>query len=57
MGGFGSSKDVTYNIVGDDREKVIAFAQKIKEEMENAVNMDVHLDVDLNVGSSWYETK
>ena len=35
MGGFGSSKDVTYNIVGDDREKVIAFAQKIKEEMEN----------------------
>ncbi|MDB3085108.1 DNA polymerase I [Clostridioides difficile] len=29
----------------------------VKEEMENAVSMDVHLDVDLNVGSSWYETK
>ena len=29
----------------------------VKEEMENAVAMDVHLDVDLNVGSSWYETK
>lgn len=35
MGGGSSSKDVTYNIVGDDREKVIAFAQKMKEDMEN----------------------
>lgn len=29
----------------------------VKEEMENAVDMKVHLDVDLNVGMSWYETK
>ena len=29
----------------------------VKEEMENAVLMDVKLDVDLNVGKSWYETK
>ncbi|MGL5329147.1 MAG: DNA polymerase I [Peptostreptococcaceae bacterium] len=29
----------------------------VKEEMENAFSMDVHLDVDLNVGCSWYETK
>ncbi|SFE14627.1 DNA polymerase I [Peptostreptococcus sp. D1] len=29
----------------------------LKEEMENAVYLDVDLDVDLNVGNSWYETK
>ena len=29
----------------------------VKEEMEHAVSMDVNLDVDLNVGDSWYETK
>lgn len=29
----------------------------VKEEMENVVNMDVYLDVDLNVGSFWYEIK
>lgn len=29
----------------------------VKEEMENAVQMDVHLDVDLNVGNSWYDVK
>ncbi|MEG1310958.1 MAG: DNA polymerase I [Romboutsia sp.] len=29
----------------------------VKEEMENAVRMDVNLDVDLNIGKSWYETK
>ena len=29
----------------------------MKDEMENAVHMDVSLDVDLNVGDSWYETK
>lgn len=29
----------------------------VKEEMENAFSMDVHLDVDLNIGYSWYETK
>lgn len=29
----------------------------VKSEMENAFNMVVNLDVDLNVGKSWYETK
>ena len=29
----------------------------VKEEMESAVNLQVHLDVDLNVGDSWFETK
>ncbi|WP_027702498.1 DNA polymerase I [Metaclostridioides mangenotii] len=29
----------------------------VKEEMENAIQMDVHLDVDLNVGNSWYDVK
>ncbi|MBA8894981.1 efflux RND transporter permease subunit [Clostridium saccharobutylicum] len=32
-GGGGSSKYVTYNIVGEDREKVQAFAEKIKAEI------------------------
>ena len=36
----------------------IEIVEKIvREEMENAFSMDVHLDVDLNVGYSWYETK
>ncbi|MGL4911357.1 MAG: DNA polymerase I [Romboutsia sp.] len=29
----------------------------VRDEMENAVLMDVALDVDLNIGDSWYETK
>ena len=29
----------------------------VREEMENAQSMDVKLDVDLNTGDSWYETK
>ena len=34
------------------------MAEKIvREEMENAQSMDVKLDVDLNTGDSWYETK
>ena len=40
--------------VEDEIEKV---CQIVKEEMESAVNLQVHLDVDLNVGNSWYETK
>lgn len=38
-------------------EEVDLVKKIVKEEMENAVAMDVHLDVDLNEGSSWYETK
>ena len=29
----------------------------LRNEMENAVNLKVNLDVDLNIGDSWYETK
>lgn len=29
----------------------------VREEMESAVNLYVHLDVDLNIGTSWFETK
>lgn len=29
----------------------------LRSEMENAVNLKVNLDVDLNIGDSWYETK
>lgn len=29
----------------------------VREEMESAVNLHVHLDVDLNIGTSWFETK
>ena len=39
-------------------EEELEIVQKIvKQEMENAVNMKVNLDVDLNIGDSWYETK
>ena len=38
--------------------KVMKNIEKIvREEMENAQSMDVKLDVDLNTGDSWYETK
>lgn len=29
----------------------------VREEMESAVNLHVNLDVDLNIGTSWFETK
>ena len=36
----------------------IEIVEKIvKDEMENAVCLDVNLDVDLNIGDSWYDTK
>jgi hydrophobe/amphiphile efflux-1 (HAE1) family protein len=38
MGGGGGSKDITYNLVSDDREKLQAFAEKIKEEMAKDPN-------------------
>ena len=48
------------------REKILSIAvdeelelaeKIVREEMENAQSMDVKLDVDLNTGNSWYETK
>ena len=45
----------------EDSEKALEELDKVcnivKEEMESAVNLQVHLDVDLNVGDSWFETK
>lgn len=29
----------------------------LKEEMENVVDLKVHLDIDMNTGASWYEAK
>ncbi len=44
-------------IVEAIEEEVDIVSTIVREEMENAVAMDVDLDVDLNVGYSWYETK
>lgn len=38
-------------------DEVDVVSKIIKDEMEHAVSMDVNLDVDLNIGDSWYETK
>lgn len=40
--------------IEDELEEV---SKIVKDEMEHAVSMDVNLDVDLNTGDSWYETK
>lgn len=44
-------------IVEAVEEEIDEVCKIVKEEMELAVNLQVHLDVDLNVGDSWYETK
>lgn len=44
-------------IVEAIEEEVDIVSTIVREEMENAVAMDIDLDVDLNVGYSWYETK
>src|SRR3712207_1147390 len=44
-------------IVEAIESEVDRVSDLLKEEMENAVNLKVSLDVDLNVGDSWYETK
>lgn len=40
--------------VEEELDKVFII---VREEMESAVNLHVHLDVDLNIGTSWFETK
>lgn len=37
-GGSGSSKDITYNLVSEDREKLQVFAEKIKKELAEDPN-------------------
>lgn len=38
-------------------DEVDQVSELLRDEMENAINLAVKLDVDLNVGTSWYETK
>ena len=45
------------SIVEAVEEELDQVCNIVKEEMESAVNLQVHLDVDLNVGDSWFETK
>jgi HAE1 family hydrophobic/amphiphilic exporter-1 len=55
MGGGGKgSKDVTYDLVGDDRTKVEAFAEKMKDEMAKDPQAS---DVGLNTNSGTPEIK
>ncbi|CEP79368.1 DNA polymerase I [Paraclostridium sordellii] len=44
-------------IIETCEDEVEIVSKIVKDEMEHAVSMDVNLDVDLNVGKSWYETK
>lgn len=44
-------------IIETCEDEVEIVSRIVKDEMEHAVAMDVNLDVDLNVGYSWYETK
>lgn len=39
------------------QEELDVVSKIVKDEMEHAISMDVSLDVDLNTGDSWYETK
>ena len=53
-GGGGSSKDVTYDLVGSDRAKVQAFAEKMKAEMSKDPQAS---QVGLNTNSGTPEAK
>ena len=44
-------------IVEAVEEEIDKVSKIVREEMELAVNLQVHLDVDLNIGNSWFETK
>lgn len=44
-------------IVETTEDEIDQVEKIVREEMENAVNMDVHLDIDLNIGNSWYDVK
>ncbi|MGL5574657.1 MAG: DNA polymerase I [Sarcina sp.] len=46
--------ELILNVYNDELEEVKAL---IKEEMENVVNISVPLDIDMNIGKTWYEAK
>ncbi|MFU7514937.1 DNA polymerase I [Clostridium sp. HCS.1] len=46
--------ELILNVKKDELEQVKAL---VKEEMENVLKMDVPLEVDINIGNTWYEAK
>ncbi|MEG0456527.1 MAG: DNA polymerase, partial [Oscillospiraceae bacterium] len=44
-------------IVQCDEKDSAAIANLLKEQMENAVNLDVPLKADVSVGKTWYDAK
>lgn len=44
-------------IIEVHKDELKEVQEILKTQMENAVNLDVMLKVDMNVGNSWYETK
>ncbi|MPQ44367.1 DNA polymerase I, partial [Clostridium tarantellae] len=46
--------ELILNVIKEELEEV---KQLLKEEMENVVNINVPLEVHINIGSTWYDTK
>ncbi|WP_297517444.1 DNA polymerase I [uncultured Clostridium sp.] len=46
--------ELILNVYNDELEEIKAL---IKDEMENVVKLDVPLDIDMNIGKTWYEAK
>ena len=44
-------------IIEADEDEVNRVSEILKNEMENAAKLLVNLDVDLQVGKTWYDTK
>lgn len=46
--------ELILNVYNDELEEVKTI---VKEEMENVIDLSVSLDVDINVGNTWYDAK
>ena len=46
--------ELILNVKSDELEQIKAL---VKDEMENVLKMDVPLEVDINIGNTWYEAK
>ena len=46
--------ELILNVKHDELEIVKSL---VKEEMENVLNMSVELEVDTNIGNTWYDVK